>query len=127
MEKWSEIENGFIPIDDYPIDCYINECQEMTLLLIGKRKFRLSITGVLGFRIIDASSEIRDAYAEAGLAEGRPEFYKSCIYEIKNAEFSNKLMPLNDNNLYFHHYKVISLNYLIDIVAEGIVHIAEYQ
>lgn len=125
MEEWFEIYKGLIPFDDYLVKCIVDNDNNAIIDYIGKCHFRITIKDILGFRIIDESSELRDPYAEAGLAENRPTFLTNYIYEVKQVEFGDIIHSAIDKNLSTHHYKLMSMNYLIDIVSENVIHIEQ--
>lgn len=119
MEQWIEIYKGIIPLGDYLVECNIDKDNNATINYIGKYKFSITIHNILGFRIIDESSELRDPYAEIGLAEKRPKYLTNYLYEVRHAEFGDFINSMNDENLNLHHYKLMSMNFLIDIVSEN--------
>lgn len=123
MEKWYEIEKDRIPFGDYSIDCYLSDSGELRIKFIGVERFEIQIGNVVAFRIIDESSELRDPYAVVGLAKNRPKYLTNYVYEVENAEFGDLIKNIDRDESKFRHYKMMSMNYLIDIVSDCKLHI----
>lgn len=101
------------------MDCYIDEEDTFILFLLGPQNFRLTARGIVAFKSIGESSELRDPYMEKGLAENRPGYLTNYVYEVKNGEFGDLIQSANRLNLTLHHYKIMTMTYLIDVVSEG--------
>lgn len=122
VEKWVEIHKGVIPFGDYSLDAYIDDHNTLTIFYIGHQKFRIILKNVIGFKIIDEGSELRDFYAEIGLAANRPLLLDNYIYEVQNVEFGDlveEAMCADESKVSLRHYKLVSANFLIDVTSQS--------
>ena len=118
MEKWTEIQPGFIPFGDYGIEINIDG-DTLIAYLEDSEKFKFTFTKVWAFRSVYESLELIDSYWEQGLAENRPLYLTNYIYEVENAEFGDLVASANIANKKLHHYKLMSTNFLVDVVSEN--------
>ena len=86
MEKWTEIQPGFIPFGDYGIEINIDG-DTLIAYLEDSEKFKFTFTKVWAFRSVYESLELIDSYWEQGLEKNRPLYLTNYIYEVENAEF----------------------------------------
>lgn len=118
MEKWTKIKPGFIPFGDYGIEINIDR-DTLIAYLEDSEKFKFTFTKVWAFRSVYESLELIDSYWEQGLAEHRPLYLTNYIYEVENAEFGDLVASANIANKKLHHYKLMSTNFLVDVVSEN--------
>ena len=118
MEKWTEIQLGFIPFGDYGIEINIDG-DTLIAYLEDSEKFKFTFTKVWAFRTVQESLELRDKYWEQGLAKNRPLYLTNYIYEVENTEFGDLVTSANITNKKLHHYFIMSTEYLVDIVSEN--------
>ena len=118
MEKWTKIKPGFIPFGDYGIEINIDG-DTLIAYLEDSEKFKFTFTKVWAFRSVYESLELIDSYWEQGLAEHRPLYLTNYIYEVENAEFGDLVASANIANKKLHHYKLMSTNFLVDVVSEN--------
>ena len=118
MEKWTKIKPGFIPFGDYGIEINIDG-DTLIAYLEDSEKFKFTFTKVWAFRSVYESLELIDSYWEQGLAKNRPLYLTNYIYEVENAEFGNLVASANIANKKLHHYKLMSTNFLVDVVSEN--------
>ena len=118
MEKWTKIKPGFIPFGDYGIEINIDG-DTLIAYLEDSEKFKFTFTKVWAFRSVYESLELIDSYWEQGLAENRPLYLTNYIYEVENAEFGDLVASANVANKKLHHYKLMSTDFLVDVVSEN--------
>ena len=118
MEKWTKIKPGFIPFGDYGIEINIDG-DTLIAYLEDSEKFKFTFTKVWAFRSVYESLELIDSYWEQGLAEHRPLYLTNYIYEVENAEFGDLVASANVANKKLHQYKLMSTNFLVDVVSEN--------
>lgn len=118
MEKWTKIKPGFVPFGDYGIEINI-EGDTLIAYLEDSEKFKFTFTKVWAFRSVYESLELIDSYWEQGLAENRPLYLTNYIYEVENAEFGDLVASANIANKKLHHYKLMSTDFLVDVVSEN--------
>ena len=118
MEKWTKIKPGFIPFGDYGIEVNIDG-DTLIAYLEDSEKFKFTFTKVWAFRSVYESLELIDSYWEQGLAENRPLYLTNYIYEVENAEFGDLVASANIVNKKLHHYKLMSTDFLVDVVSEN--------
>ena len=118
MEKWTEIKSGFIPFGDYGIEINIDG-DTLIAYLEDSEKFKFTFTKVWAFRTVQESLELGDKYWEQGLAKNRPLYLTNYIYEVENTEFGDLVASANIANKKLHHYKLMSTNFLVDVVSEN--------
>ena len=118
MEKWTEIKPGFILFGDYGIEINIDG-DTLIAYLEDSEKFKFTFTKVWAFRSVYESLELIDSYWEQGLAKNRPLYLTNYIYEVENAEFGDLVASANIANKKLHHYKLMSTNFLVDVVSEN--------
>lgn len=118
MEKWTKIKPGFIPFGDYGIEINIDG-DTLIAYLEDSEKFKFTFTKVWAFRSVYESLELIDSYWEQGLAKNRPLYLTNYIYEVENAEFGDLVASANIANKKLHHYKLMSTNFLVDVVSEN--------
>ena len=118
MEKWTKIKPGFIPFGDYGIEINIDG-DTLIAYLEDSEKFKFTFTKVWAFRSVYESLELIDSYWEQGLAKNRPHYLTNYIYEVENAEFGDLVASANIANKKLHHYKLMSTNFLVDVVSEN--------
>ena len=118
MEKWTEIKPGFIPFGDYGIEINIDG-DTLIAYLEDSEKFKFTFTKVWAFRSVQESLELIDSYWEQGLAKNRPRYLTNYIYEVENAEFGDLVASANIVNKKLHHYKLMSTDFLVDVVSEN--------
>ena len=118
MEKWTEIKSGFIPFGDFGIEINIDG-DTLIAYLEDSEKFKFTFTKVWAFRSVYESLELIDSYWEQGLAENRPLYLTNYIYEVENAEFGDLVASANVANKKLHHYKLMSTDFLVDVVSEN--------
>ena len=118
MEKWTEIKPGFIPFGDYGIEINIDG-DTLIAYLEDSEKFKFTFTKVWAFRSVYESLELIDSYWEQGLAENRPLYLTNYIYEVENAEFGDLVASANVANKKLHQYKLMSTDFLVDVVSEN--------
>ena len=118
MEKWTKIKPGFIPFGDYGIEINIDG-DTLIAYLEDSEKFKFTFTKVWAFRSVYESLELIDSYWEQGLAENRPLYLTNYIYEVENAEFGDLVASANVANKKLHQYKLMSTNFLVDVVSEN--------
>lgn len=122
MEKWTKIKPGFIPFGDYGIEINIDG-DTLIAYLEDSEKFKFTFTKVWAFRSVYESLELIDSYWEQGLAENRPLYLTNYIYEVENAEFGDLVASANVANKKLHQYKLMSTDFLVDVVSENDVKI----
>ena len=122
MEKWTKIKPGFIPFGDYGIEINIDG-DTLIACLEDSEKFKFTFTKVWAFRSVYESLELIDSYWEQGLAENRPLYLTNYIYEVENAEFGDLVASANVANKKLHQYKLMSTDFLVDVVSENDVKI----
>lgn len=118
MEKWTKIKPGFIPFGDYGIEINIDG-DTLIAYLEDSEKFKFTFTKVWAFRSVYESLELIDSYWEQGLAENRPLYLTNYIYEVENAEFGDLVASANVANKKLHQYKLMSTDFLVDVVSEN--------
>lgn len=118
MEKWTEIQPGFIPFGDYGIEINIDG-DTLIAYLEDSEKFKFTFTKIWAFRTVQESLELRDKYWEQGLAENRPLYLTNYIYEVENTEFGDLVASANIANKKLHQYKLMSTDFLVDVVSEN--------
>ena len=118
MEKWTKIKPGFIPFGDYGIEINIDG-DTLIAYLEDSEKFKFTFTKVWAFRSVYESLELIDSYWEQGLAENRPLYLTNYIYEVENAEFGDLVASANVANKQLHQYKLMSTDFLVDVVSEN--------
>ena len=118
MEKWTKIKPGFIPFGDYGIEINIDG-DTLIAHLEDSEKFKFTFTKVWAFRSVYESLELIDSYWEQGLAENRPLYLTNYIYEVENAEFGDLVASANVANKKLHQYKLMSTDFLVDVVSEN--------
>ena len=118
MEKWTKIKPGFIPFGDYGIEINIDG-DTLIAYLEDSEKFKFTFTKVWAFRSVYESLELIDSYWEQGLAKNRPLYLTNYIYEVENAEFGDLVASANIVNEKLHHYKLMSMHFLVDVVSEN--------
>ena len=118
MEKWTKIKPDFIPFGDYGIEINIDG-DTLIAYLEDSEKFKFTFTKVWAFRSVYESLELIDSYWEQGLAKNRPLYLTNYIYEVENAEFGDLVASANIANKKLHHYKLMSTNFLVDVVSEN--------
>ena len=118
MEKWTKIKPGFIPFGDYGIEINIDG-DTLIAYLEDSEKFKFTFTKIWAFRSVYESLELIDSYWEQGLAENRPLYLTNYIYEVENAEFGDLVASANVANKKLHHYKLMSTDFLVDVVSEN--------
>ena len=118
MEKWTEIQPGFIPFGDYGIEINIDG-DTLIAYLEDSEKFKFTFTKVWAFRTVQESLELRDKYWEQGLAENRPLYLTNYIYEVENTDFGDLVASANVLNKKLYHYFIMSTEYLVAIVSEN--------
>ena len=118
MEKWTKIKPGFIPFGDYGIEINIDG-DTLIAYLEDSEKFKFTFTKVWAFRSVQESLQLRDRYWEQGLAENRPLYLTNYIYEVENAEFGDLVASANVANKKLHQYKLMSTDFLVDVVSEN--------
>lgn len=123
MEQWIEVEKGLIPFGDYLVDCYMDESNHFHASYIGPHNFKIIVKDTISFRMMDASLELRDPYFEQGQATNRPLYLTNYIYEVKNGEFGDLIHDTLSKDIDYHHYKLMSMNYFIDIISKSNIEI----
>ena len=118
MEKWTKIKPDFIPFGDYGIEINIDG-DTLIAYLEDSEKFKFTFTKVWAFRSVYESLELIDSYWEQGLAENRPLYLTNYIYEVENAEFGDLVASANVANKKLHQYKLMSTDFLVDVVSEN--------
>ena len=118
MEKWTKIKPDFIPFGDYGIEINIDG-DTLIAYLEDLEKFKFTFTKVWAFRSVYESLELIDSYWEQGLAKNRPRYLTNYIYEVENAEFGDLVASANIVNEKLHHYKLMSMHFLVDVVSEN--------
>ena len=122
MEKWTKIKPGFIPFGDYGIEINIDG-DTLIACLEDSEKFKFTFTKVWAFRSVYESLELIDSYWEQGLEKNRPLYLTNYIYEVENAEFGDLVASANVANKKLHQYKLMSTDFLVDVVSENDVKI----
>jgi len=118
MEKWTKIKPGFIPFGDYGIEINIDG-DTLIAYLEDSEKFKFTFTKVWAFRSVYESLELIDSYWEQGLAKNRPLYLTNYIYEVENAECGDLVASANVANKKLHQYKLMSTDFLVDVVSEN--------
>ena len=118
MEKWTKIKPDFIPFGDYGIEINIDG-DTLIAYLEDSEKFKFTFTKVWAFRSVYESLELIDSYWEQGLAKNRPLYLTNYIYEVENAEFGDLVASANVANKKLHQYKLMSTDFLVDVVSEN--------
>ena len=118
MEKWTKIKPDFIPFGDYGIEINIDG-DTLIAYLEDSEKFKFTFTKVWAFRSVQESLELIDSYWEQGLAKNRPLYLTNYIYEVENAEFGDLVASANVANKKLHQYKLMSTDFLVDVVSEN--------
>ncbi len=123
MERWKEAFHGQIPEGKYETEL-INGEEKGLILKLSDANVEISLYFgyVRAMRMLDEGI-VQELYDGEELEQFKCEGFRNVIYEIENGEFECQIKKMADGmwSTFVEpvHYRVITQNYNIDIIAEA--------
>lgn len=122
MEKWTEILDGIIPLDNYQTNLMNGEDNGLIIELNGnKHKVVINFGVVKAVRMLDEGIVQNNLYSENEVERLKKSGFQNVIYEITDGEFEKQIENISEglwDTFDAKHYIVITQNYNIDIITE---------
>jgi len=122
VEKWTEIFEDVIPLDNYQTQLSNGDEKGLIIELVGqKHSVVIKFGAVKAVRMLDEGIVQNNLYSQNEIERLSVTRFKNVIYEITDGEFSKQIENISEgmwDTFVARHYIVITQNYNIDIITE---------
>lgn len=118
---WKKVFEGKIPKDKYEMLLQNGEKQGLIITLISSQyNIEMDFGAVSAVRMLDEGIVLDNLFEEKQVEEFRKHGFDNVIYQIQDGEFDEFIRKIGGelyDCLRLKHYIIISLNYVVEIIA----------
>ena len=124
MEQWNEIFKGYIPQGNYSVSILAGEEKGLIIKLVdGETVIHLNFGLVQAFRVVEEGLVQTQLYFNKELSNYSSNNFQNVIYELVGGQFVQQMEDLSfgySKIINMRHFLLITQNYNIDILSEGL-------